>query len=325
MKKVLITGGCGFIGSHFIRGFLNHSPDTSVINLDLLTYAGNPKNNQDYEKDPRYQFVKGDIRDSALVEKIMPEVQAVINFAAETHVDRSIDNAQDFLTTNILGLKVLLDSAMRNKIQRFLHISTDEVYGSLLEGSADENALITPNSPYSAAKASADLLARSYWKTYQFPVIIARSSNNYGPNQFPEKVIPLFVTNLIEGKKVPLYGKGENIREWIYVEDNCEALRIVFEKGKPGEIYNIGSGHELSNKALTHQILGAMGVGEDKIEFVQDRPGHDFRYSIKTDKIRSLGFHPKWTFEKGLQSTVEWYRANASWWMPLKRDKFTLK
>lgn len=325
MKCLLVTGGCGFIGSHFIRGFLKSHPEWKVLNLDLLTYAGNPANTDDFKSDSRYEFIQGDIRDSNLMGQIIPRFDAVINFAAETHVDRSIDNAQDFLTTNILGLKVLLDQAMRKGIKQFLHISTDEVYGSLAEGTASESAPLAPNSPYSAAKASGDLLARSYWKTYQFPVMIARSSNNYGPRQFPEKVIPLFITHLLEGKKVPLYGTGENRREWIYVEDNCKALELIFDQGKPGEIYNVGTGYELTNRELTKKILSALDAGEEKIQPVQDRLGHDFRYSISTDKIKALGFKPTWNFEQGLQTTVEWYKSHTSWWTPLKHDKFTLK
>lgn len=324
-KNLLVTGGLGFIGSHFIKRWLTAHPEGHVTNLDLLTYAGNPENLKTLETNPRYQFVHGDIGDTKLVHTLMAKADGVINFAAETHVDRSIEDAHNFLTTNILGLKVLLDGAMKFDIKRFVHISTDEVYGSVRQGYVDENAPLAPNSPYSAAKAGADLLARSYWKTYHFPVIIVRSSNNYGPNQFPEKVIPLFITNLIEGKKVPLYGKGENCREWIFVEDNCDAIRLVFEKGEPGEIYNLGTGHELSNKELTRLILREMKAGEDRIELVKDRLGHDFRYAIKLDKIRHLGFTPKWSFEEGLKATAEWYRQNPSWWKPLKKDKFTLK
>ncbi len=325
MKRLLVTGGSGFIGSHFIRGFLKSHADWSVLNLDLLTYAGNPANTEDFKKNPRYEFIQGDIRDSKCIEPIIARVDAVVNFAAETHVDRSIDNSQDFLTTNILGLKVLLDHSMKKGIKQFLQISTDEVYGSLAEGSANETTPLAPNSPYSAAKASGDLLARSYWKTYQFPVMIARSSNNYGPFQYPEKVIPLFITNLLEGKKVPLYGTGENCREWIYVEDNCKALELIFDSGKPGEIYNVGTGYELANRELTLRILKSLGAGEDKIQPVQDRLGHDFRYSISTKKIQSLGFKPSWTFDQGLKQTVAWYQNHPEWWNPLKKDKFTLK
>lgn len=325
MNTVLVTGGCGFIGSNFIRRFLASHKDWKVINLDLLTYAGNPENTKDYSSDSRYEFIQGDIGDAKVVKTIMPRVDAVINFAAETHVDRSIDESHSFLTTNILGVKVLLDHARASKIERFVHISTDEVYGSLTHDSADENFPLTPNSPYSAAKASSDLLARSYWKTYGYPVRIIRSSNNFGPYQFPEKVIPLFITNLIEGKKVPLYGNGENRREWIYVEDNCDGIQLVFDKGKAGEIYNLSAGNEISNRELTHLLLKAVGAGEERIEYVQDRPGHDFRYSIKVDKILQLGFKPRWKFDEGLKETIAWYKNHPQWWKPLKRDKFTLK
>lgn len=325
MKTLLVTGGCGFIGSHFVRRFLKTHPEWNLINLDKLTYCGNPANVQECEANPRYQFLKADICDDKAVDTVMQKVQAVVHFAAETHVDRSIHSADDFLKTNIFGTRVLLEAALRHKIQRFLHISTDEVYGSLETEHADESFPLMPNSPYSAAKASSDLLVRAYGKTYQLPVLITRSSNNYGPNQFPEKVIPLFITNLMDGKKVPLYGKGLNRRDWIYVEDNCAAVELVFDKGKPGEIYNIGAGHELSNIELTHAILKEMGAGTDRINPVADRPGHDFRYGLSIEKIKKLGFTPACSFEKGLKKTIQWYRDNSGWWQPLKKDQFTLK
>ncbi|MSR76854.1 MAG: dTDP-glucose 4,6-dehydratase [Candidatus Omnitrophica bacterium] len=325
MKTLLVTGGSGFIGSNFIRRFLLTHNDWKVLNLDLLTYAGNPENCKDFSGNSRYEFIQGDICDGARIKNLMPKANALINFAAETHVDRSIDESQSFLLTNILGLKVLLDHARACRVDPFVHISTDEVYGSLATGSADEDAPMAPNSPYSAAKASGDLLARSYWKTYGYPVKIVRSSNNFGPYQFPEKVIPLFITNLLEGKKVPLYGKGENRREWIYVEDNCDAIQIVFDKGEPGEIYNISAGNEISNRELTTHLLKALGAGDERIDYVQDRPGHDFRYSIKTDKLNQLGFKPRWNFHEALKQTITWYQSNPQWWKPLKRDKFTLK
>lgn len=325
MNTLLVTGGCGFIGSNFIRLFLKTHPDWKVINLDALTYAGNPENLKEFSNDLRYQFVKGNICDEALVKDLIARVQGVVNFAAESHVDRSIEFVNDFLTTNIMGLRVLLDQSMKQGVERFIHISTDEVYGSLKTGSADEESNLRPNSPYSASKASADLLARAYFKTFNYPIIIARSSNNFGPFQYPEKVIPLFITHLMNKKKVPLYGNGENRREWIHVEDNCKALNLLFDHGKRGEIYNIGSGYEISNKELTHSILKQMGAGEEMIEFVQDRPGHDLRYSLKIDKIQELGFKPTWKFEDALKSTVDWYRLHQDWWTPLKNNKFTLK
>lgn len=325
MSAILVTGGCGFIGSHFIKLYLkNHSADR-IINLDKLTYCGNPENTRSLESNSRYEFVNGDICDFNLVSALLKKAEAVIHFAAETHVDRSIDNPDDFLRTNILGTRCLLEAAVQNKTRRFLHISTDEVYGSLAEGEAKEGDPLMPNSPYSASKASSDLFVRSYGKTYGLPVLITRSSNNFGPNQFPEKVIPLFITNLIEGKKVPLYGTGQNRRDWIFVEDNCQGVELVFQKGAPGEIYNIGIGRDISNLELTHALLNEMGFGEDRINPVADRPGHDFRYSLDISKIKKLGFKPGRTFLQGLKETISWYKENPSWWQPLKKDKFTVK
>ena len=326
MKTLLVTGGCGFIGSNFIRFFLSQHSDYRVINLDKLTYAGNIENTRDFQENTRYEFIHGDIADETLLRKIFArKLDGVIHFAAETHVDRSIDDANDFLVTNVLGTMALLEATRLSKVPRFLHISTDEVYGSLEKGEAKEHFPLEPNSPYSAAKAASDLLVRAYWKTYAYPAMIVRSSNNYGPYQFPEKVIPLFITNLIEGKKVPLYGNGKNRREWIFVEDNCRAIDLVFNQGKPGEIYNLGTGHELSNIDLTRTILKQMGFDESFIAYVEDRRGHDFRYAIDLTKIKSLGFAPKWSFEKGLSHTIQWYKENSTWWKPLKKDKFTLK
>lgn len=325
MKSVLVTGGCGFIGSHFVKNFIKSHPGTRVINLDKLTYCGNRENTRQLEGTAQYEFVQGDICDFPLVSKLMKQVDAVVHFAAETHVDRSIDNPDDFLRTNIVGTRTMLEAAMQVKLQRFVHISTDEVYGSLATGDATEEFPLKPNSPYSAAKASSDLFARAYWKTYGVPVIVTRSSNNFGPNQYPEKVIPLFITNLIEGKKVPLYGDGSNRRDWIYVEDNCRALEIIFDKGTVGEIYNVGIGHDISNMELTNALLKEMGFGMDRINPVADRPGHDFRYSLSIDKIKKLGFAPKWSFEEGLKDTVRWYKEHPEWWQPLKKDKFTVK
>lgn len=325
MRALLVTGGCGFIGSHFVKLFLKNHPDWKLINLDKLTYCGNRANLTEYEANPHYQWIQGDICDETLVRSLMPQVESIVHFAAETHVDRSISSTDDFIMTNIFGTRVLLEAAKDAGIKRFVHISTDEVYGSVDKGFAPETAPLLPNSPYSASKASSDLLARAYGQTYGLPVIITRSSNNFGPNQFPEKVIPLFITNLIEGKQVPLYGQGANRRDWIFVEDNCAAIDLVFEKGIPGEIYNIGAGNEISNLELTKRILSEMGFGEEKINRVADRLGHDFRYGIDLKKIHQLGFKPHWTFEKGLKHTIEWYRQHLEWWRPLKKDRFTLK
>ena len=325
MKAILITGGCGFIGSNFIRLFLKSHPDWKILNLDALTYAGNLENTQDYQDNPHYQFVQGNICNEKLVDSLTAKVQAVINFAAESHVDRSFENPSDFLEANVMGFKTLIQGAMKHQIKKFLHISTDEVYGSLETGSADENAALCPNSPYSASKASADLLARAYEKTFSYPIMITRSCNNFGPYQYPEKVIPLFITNLMNKKKVPLYGSGENRREWIHVEDNCAALTLVFDQGKPGEIYNIGSAHELSNNELTHHILETMGASDQMIEYVKDRPGHDLRYALNSKKIKQLGFKPRFEFLSALRSTVDWYKQHQDWWLPLKNNKFTVK
>ncbi|MCM8774812.1 MAG: dTDP-glucose 4,6-dehydratase [Candidatus Omnitrophica bacterium] len=325
MKNVLVTGGCGFIGSNFIRLFLGSHPDWSVVNLDKLTYAGSLANTDDFSTNKRYEFVHGDICDRRMVESLIKRVDAVIHFAAETHVDRSIDNADDFLMTNFIGTRVLLEAARLAGVRRFVHMSSDEVYGSIAEGAVSETAPLLPNSPYSASKAAGDLMVRAYWMTYQYPAMIVRCSNNYGPYQFPEKVIPLFITNLLEGKTVPLYGKGENRRDWIYVEDACKGVELVFDQGSEGEIYNLGAGNEKTNLELTHAILKTLNSDESKIRYVSDRPGHDFRYSVETSKVRKLGFKPSVSFEEGLERTVNWYRQNRSWWERLKRDKFTLK
>ncbi|HLD49783.1 MAG TPA: dTDP-glucose 4,6-dehydratase [bacterium] len=325
MKTLLVTGGSGFIGSHFIRRFHRARPDWKVINLDKLTYCGNRENTRLLEGNLRYEFARADICDQKAVDPLMARANAVMHFAAETHVDRSIESAEDFLMTNVFGSRVLIEAARRHKIKRFLHVSTDEVYGSLAGGSALESDPLEPSSPYSASKAASDLLARSYWKTYKQPVIITRCTNNYGPNQFPEKVIPLFVTNLLEGKTVPLYGSGQNQRDWIYVEDHCAALELVFDRGQDGEIYNIGAGNEISNLELTRTILKLMGADESSIRPVEDRLGHNFRYSVNIDKIKRLGFRPSVDWKEGLRKTIEWYTQHPEWWKPLKKDKFTVK
>jgi dTDP-glucose 4,6-dehydratase len=325
VKKLLVTGGAGFIGSHFVRRFLKSHADWELVNFDKLTYAGNPANLKDVEKNPRYRFVRGDVCDLAAVEKASQGVDAIVHFAAETHVDRSIDDTRDFLQTNIWGTNNLLEVVRRHQIRRYLHISTDEVYGSIEKGAATEESTLAPNSPYAASKAAGDLLVRAYQKTYGTPALIIRSSNNFGPNQYPEKVIPLFVTNLLEKKKVPLYSRGENLRDWIYVEDNVEAIEFLFDRGATGEIYNVGGGREMTNRELTAKLLTQFGLGEEWIEYVADRPGHDFRYALDCSKVRKLGIKPRHSFDEALAKTVAWYREHPEWWQPLRKDKFTLK
>lgn len=325
MKRVLVTGGCGFIGSNFLRIFLNSYGDAQVVNLDKLTYAGRIENTVDFQKHPRYKFVQGDICDPQVVESLMKDVDTVIHFAAESHVDRSINSPHEFVSTNVLGTQVLLNAAYRKKVARFIHFSTDEVYGSIANGSFSETDPLSPNSPYSAAKASSDLFALAYWRTYKFPIVIMRCSNNFGPYQFPEKVVPLFITNLIEGKKVPLYAQGENVRDWLFVEDCAKAVCFIYERGQIGEIYNVGGGSEVSNIQLTKSILKEFGVGEEMIQYVPDRLGHDFRYSVNTTKIEKLGFKITPNLADNLRKTIEWYKSNTSWWKPLKNDVYTIK
>ncbi|MBN1794153.1 MAG: dTDP-glucose 4,6-dehydratase [Candidatus Omnitrophica bacterium] len=316
--KILVTGGAGFIGSHFVRFLKKKYPEYDIVNLDKLTYAGNRASLRDLEGRAGYTFIKGDICDAGLLRDIVPGCQAIVNFAAETHVDRSIADASKFLATNVMGTYTLLEAALDSKTPRFIQISTDEVYGSIEQGSFTETSPLMPNSPYSASKAAGDHLARSYFVTYGLPAIVTRSSNNFGPYQFPEKVIPLFVTNLIEGKKVPLYGDGMNIRDWLFVEDNCLAIDCVLHRGIPGEIYNIGGSFEVPNRELTRMIVAECGAPETSIEFVPDRPGHDRRYSLDSTKVHSLGWRPQWNFQKALSYTVDWYRKNEWWWRPLK-------
>ncbi len=325
MKNLIVTGGCGFIGSNFIKRFLRSHSDWKIFNLDKLSYSGNRENTRMLEKDPRYEFILGDVCDPTLVDTLIKNSDAVIHFAAETHVDRSIDNASEFLRTNVLGTQVMLDAAMKYRIPRYIHVSTDEVYGSVAEGAVKEDAPLLPNSPYSASKAAGDLLVRSYRETFGYRAMIVRSSNNFGPYQFPEKVIPLFITNLIEGKKVPLYGSGKNQRDWIYVEDNCRAIELVFDKGEDGKTYNIGVGCPITNQELTRTLLRLMKKGDEQIQFVADRLGHDLRYSIDTTQVELLGFRAEWPFEKALAHTIQWYEEHPDWWQPLKRDKYTLK
>lgn len=317
----LVTGGCGFIGSHFIRHILATEADAHVINLDALTYAGNPKNLSDIAADPRYTFVHGSITDRACVEKILSEhdIDVIVNYAAETHVDRSILDARSFVETDVFGTYTLLEAAKAHGIKKYIQISTDEVFGSIEEGAFVEESPFEPNSPYSASKAGADLLCRAYVKTYGFPVMVTHACNIYGPNQYPEKVIPFFVTNLLEGKKVPLYGVGAQIREWLYVTDHAHAVRAIIEHGKFGEVYNIGSGDRISNKELTDKIIQSCGKTDADIEYVTDRLGHDQRYAIDCTKLRALGWTPTMSFADGLSQTIRWYQDNPGWWQPLKR------
>lgn len=316
--KLLITGGAGFIGSNFVRHVLKKYPHYRIVNLDKLTYAGNLDNLRDIEKNKNYQFIKGDICDYNLVKKITKDCDRIVNFAAESHVDRSIIDAKQFINTNVFGTYSLLRAAKENKIKRFLHIGTDEVYGSCIRGSCSEERVLNPSNPYSASKAAADLLVKSFYITYKFPVSITRSSNNFGPYQYPEKVIPLFVTNVLENKKVPLYGRGINVRDWLFVLDNCEAIDLVLHKGKMGEIYNIAADNYLSNLKLTQLILKKLNKPKGLIKFVTDRPGHDLRYSLDCAKIRSLGWRPRHSFSFALDITINWYKENSHWWKKLK-------
>ena len=320
--RLLITGGAGFIGSNFARQVSHNvfNEISSSVVLDKLTYAGNINSLQDTIHLSNFEFVEGDICDPIKVRELIAEVDAVVNFAAESHVDRSIAGAADFVQTNIVGVQVLLDAIKASGRQlRFLQISTDEVYGSIEEGSWTEEWPLLPNSPYSASKASGELLARSYNRTHGLDVVITRCSNNYGSHHFPEKLIPLFITNLIEGKKVPVYGTGENVRDWLHVDDHCRGIYQVLMNGRSGEVYNIGGGRELTNNEITSLILHAMGADESSIEYVEDRKGHDLRYSVDWTKInRELGYEPQVKFEDGLRETIQWYRDNEAWWKPLK-------
>ena len=319
--RMLVTGGAGFIGSNFIRFLLNDRNDTeTVVNLDKLTYAGNLENLKDIAGNPAYRFIRGDICDGELVSRILDEfdIDTVVHFAAESHVDRSISEGLSFVTTNVTGTCCLLEEARKAGISRFIHVSTDEVYGSIRKGSFSETDPLNPSSPYSASKAGSDLLALSYFTTHHVPVIVTRCTNNFGPFQYPEKLIPLFTTNLIEGKKVPVYGSGMNVRDWIYVLDHCRAIACILKKGIPGEIYNIGGGTELTNLEITRKILEQLGKDETSIQFVGDRKGHDFRYSLSSDKLHSLGWQPTFTFDEALEHTIHWYKEHEWWWRKLK-------
>ena len=328
--KLLVTGGAGFIGSNFVRMALTDKfPDFNVEQLtvlDLLTYAGDEENLKPIASDKRYKFVKGDIRDLELAKKLMQDADQVVHFAAESHVDRSIEGGSEFVSTNVMGTQVLLDAAKSSNIKRFVHVSTDEVYGSISEGSWPEDHPLLPNSPYSASKAGSDLLVRAYNRTHKLDTVITRCSNNYGQYQFPEKVMPLFITNIIEGKKVPLYGNGLNVRDWLHVDDHCRGIALALTKGRAGEVYNIGGGTELTNVELTHKILKAMGVGEEFIQPVEDRKGHDLRYSVDISKIdKELGYSPQVNFEEGLEQTISWYKNNEAWWKKHKQSAPAIK
>jgi dTDP-glucose 4,6-dehydratase len=321
MTNVLVTGGAGFIGSNFVQYALRTHPDWHVTTLDKLTYAGRLENLRGVIDDPRHTFVKGDIADAAVSAPLVKAANYVVHFAAETHVDRSILEAGEFIRTDVFGSFVLLEAARNaSDLKRFVQISTDEVYGSIAEGSSRETDELKPRNPYSASKAGADRLAYSYWATYGVPVIVTRASNNYGPHQFPEKVIPLFITNLIDNIPVPLYGDGLNVRDWLHVEDHCRAIDLLLERSQPGEVYNIGGGNEVQNVDLTHRLLELVGRPPSLIKRVEDRLGHDRRYSVDTAKVRGIGWTPQHDFAEGLAATVEWYRANEWWWRPIKEQ-----
>ncbi|MDP2586473.1 MAG: dTDP-glucose 4,6-dehydratase [Candidatus Komeilibacteria bacterium] len=322
--NLLVTGGAGFAGSNFIRYILRKYPNYRIFNLDKLTYAGNLDNLKDIEGNANYKFIKGDIVDQRMVFKICRnnKIDAILNYAAETHVDRSILDPADFVKTDVIGTYNILEAVKEFKLQKFVQISTDEVYGSLTKGQFTEESPFLPNSPYSASKAGADLLCRSYVKTYKLPVVVTHSCNFYGPYQYPEKMIPLFVTNLMEGKKVPLYGKGENTREWIYVLDHCRAIDFLLHKGVNGEVYNIGTGVEKKNIQITQIFLAELGLDKKMIEFVKDRPGHDWRYAVNSNKLKKLGWSPEYDFDDAMRETIRWYQKNEWWWKKLKSGEY---
>ena len=322
--RILVTGGAGFIGSCFVRHMLNKHPDYKIINLDALTYAGNIENLDDIKNNPNYTFVHGNICDKKLARELISECDCVVNFAAESHVDRSITNPEIFIETNVQGTLNLLQASKELGVNRYLQVSTDEVYGTLGKtGYFYETTPLAPNSPYSASKASADMLTRAYYETYKLPVLNTRCSNNYGPYQYPEKLIPFFISKLLKGEKVPVYGDGLNVRDWLYVYDHCEAIDVVLHKGKIGEVYNIGGHNEKTNLEITHLILDAMGKDESSIEYVQDRLGHDRRYAISNDKITSeLGWKPSLTFEEGIKLTIDWYLNNQKWIEQIEAKKY---
>lgn len=320
--RVLVTGGAGFIGSHYVRTLLSGGyegfEESEVTVFDKLTYAGNLANVAQAAGNPRYRFVQGDIADRSALDEALPGHDVVVNFAAETHVDRSITGPSEFMLANVLGAQVVFEAALRHSVGRVVHVSTDEVYGTIPHGSWQEDHILEPNSPYSAAKAGADLIARAYARTYGLNISVTRCSNNYGPYQYPEKVIPLFITNLMDGRKVPLYGDGLNVRDWLHVDDHCRGIQLVVQRGEPGEYYNIGGGRELTNKELTSLLLEACGKGWEMVDYVEDRKGHDRRYSVDHGKLAAMGYAPRHAFEDGLADTVSWYHDNRSWWEPLK-------
>jgi len=322
--KILVTGGAGFIGSNFVRnllaGDLGDVSDLQKLTvLDSLDYSGNMSNLLSVSSDSRFQFFHGDIQDAKILASVVPGHEIVIHFAAKSHVDRSIDDPHPFFATNVLGTQTLLQASLEGQVKTFIHVSTDEVYGTISEGSWTESSPLLPNSPYAASKGASDLVARSYWRTYGLDIRITRCTNNYGPNQYPEKFIPLLLTNLIEGKKIPIYGDGLNVRDWLHVDDHCRGIWMVATKGRPGEIYNIGGGAEMANVDLAKKILTLMGSDASQIEYTPDRKGHDFRYSLDYSKVREeIGYLPLISFETGLQSTIDWYKKNKKWWSPLK-------
>lgn len=321
MRSILVTGGAGFIGSNFCRYMLEKYPDYNIVVLDVLTYAGNLENLADMRDNARFKFVHGDIRDKTVVDELVKDVDAIVNFAAETHVDRSIADPGNFVLTDVYGVFVLLEACRSYGVEKFLHVSTDEVYGSIQEGSFKESDALQPNSPYSASKAGGELLARSYFVTYGTPVLITRGSNNFGPYQYPEKLIPFFITNALEDKPLPVYGDGQQVRDWIYVLDHCEGIDLVLHKGEVGTSYNLGGGNERTNLEVTKLILAALGKPESLIKYVTDRPGHDRRYSLDCARIRELGWTPRHKFEDALEDTVRWYVENEGWWRRIKEHQ----
>ncbi|HHS13939.1 MAG TPA: dTDP-glucose 4,6-dehydratase [bacterium] len=322
MRTLLVTGGAGFIGSNFIQYMLGKHTEISIINLDKLTYAGNLENLKTVEHDDRYRFVEGDICNAEIVNRLVPEADVIVNFAAESHVDRSIGKPDDFIKTDIYGVFVLLEAARSNGIQRFVQISTDEVYGSREKGHFSETDPLMPSSPYAASKSGADRLVYSYYVTYRLPVVIPRSSNNFGPYQYPEKLIPLFVTNALENKKLPIYGDGLNVRDWLYVMDNCEAIELIMEQGRDGEAYNVGAGNEYSNLEITRFILDFLHKPESLMTFVEDRKGHDRRYALDIGKTCALGWKPRHSFQEAMKETIQWYCHHREWWEKLKSGEY---
>ncbi len=322
MYRVLVTGGAGFIGSNFVRYALQKHDDWQITVLDKLTYAGRKENLQDLQGDPRFSFVQGDVADMTLVDRLAGQVDAIINFAAESHVDRSLLDAGEFINTDVYGAYVLMEAAKRRSLHRVIQISTDEVYGSVETGSSVETDRLNPRNPYSASKAGGELMARAYFESFGVPVIVTRASNNFGPYHYPEKIIPLFITNAIDDLPLPLYGDGMQVRDWLYVLDHCSAIDLILEKGQPGEVYNIGAGNERTNRELTGLILKLLGKPESLIRYVTDRPGHDRRYSLDSGKIGALGWRPAYQFEQALAGTVRWYRDNEWWWRPIKSGAY---